>query len=533
MPGDNTSLDNGHGMLGKREANFTRLLPKKIAAYEPSSLSELASLMNSEDEFHDGPDGEENLFVPAGYTYFGQFVDHDLTFDTTSSLKPLTEDPDQKDATNLRTPRFDLDCLYGAGPGDQPYMYDGAKLLFGTTLDGGGKDDLIRIGVKGKERAVVGDKRNDENSIICQIQLAFIKFHNKVVDKLVEKKFAGNLFERARDEVRWTYQKILIEDYLRRITDAVTYDFFEQKWRASGEAAYLLYTADKRGNIPIEFAGAAYRFGHSMIRQGYRLSPKAGKDIFKPEEKDQADSFIGFGPLSSDHVIDDWRRFFADNTLLPGQRELSNIAVPGAKDTDVRLQWAYKIDPSLANPLASLPLAIASRADFPLSFRDELPSLSRFNLFRGNKFGLESGQVFAQKIGAIKLEEKYLQVRTKTADGGFTFTSIETVDPAFLKDTPLWFYVLAEAQKPIIDMWIDKGRRNLTDDDFMTGPGAVSQLGAVGGTILLEVFFGLMDADPESFRAAERNGWSPMISNSHKNPSPCTMWTLLEFTGLV
>jgi len=528
MPSDiTTPLNDGHGLVGKREQPFTRLLPPRVAPYDPTKLSELAGLMNAEDEFHDGPDGEENLFVPAGYTYFGQFVDHDLTFDTTSSLKPLNEEPLQRGPSNLRSPRFDLDCVYGSGPSDQPYMYDGAKLLFDKTKDGGGADDLVRIGPKGKERAVIGDKRNDENSIVCQIQLAFIKFHNKVVDSLAAANFKGDLFEQARNEVRWTYQKILIEDYLRRITDALTYDFFDQQWRANGESAYKLFKADRRSNVPQEFSGAAYRFGHSMIRQGYRLNTVTGKDIFKPNDQNQSDSLIGFGPLPSNHVIDDWRRFFADNTLPPGARPAENTAPDGFRDTDVRLQWAYKIDPTLANPLASLPRPIAVASDFPLAFQNELPSLSRFNLFRGNKFGIQSGQAFAQALDETPMDPKYLCVRIKNDDGSFTFKPIDSV---FMKDTPLWFYILAEAQIPVVDMWLANQKRDLVDEDFLKGPGAGAQLGAVGGRILLEVFFGLMDADPESFRAAEGKGWKSMITAGGK---PCTVWSMLEFTGLV
>jgi hypothetical protein len=525
----NFPLNDGHGLVGKREQPFTRLLPPRAALpYDLKKLSELASQMNADsEEFDDGRDSEENLFVPAGYTYLGQFVDHDLTFDTTSSLKSLKEQPNQQGPTNLRTPKFDLDCLYGAGPADQPYMYDGAKLLFDKTKDGGGKDDLVRIGPKGKERAVIGDKRNDENSIVCQIQLAFIKFHNTVVDYLGKSNFQGDLFEQARNEVRWTYQKVLVEDYLRRIIEPVTYDFFDQQRRSIGEQAYQLFRAEQRGNIPIEFSGAAYRFGHSMVRQGYRLNKDTGKDIFKPTDQNQDDSLIGFGPLPSNHVIDDWRRFFANNSLPPGARPLENKDPIGYKKTDVRLQWAYKIDPTMANPLANLPNPIAASSAFPAPFQDELPSLSRFNLFRGNKFGIQSGQDFAKVIGATPLDSKYFCTKVKNKDGTFTF---KPIDDYFLSDTPLWFYMLAEAQVPIVDFWLSNEKNDLVEEDFFKGPCAGAQLGAVGGRILLEVFYGLMDADPDSFCAAERNAWKPMVSAGGK---PCTFWSILEFANLV
>ena len=64
---------------------------------------------------------EFNSNIPAGYTYFGQFVDHDITFDPASSLMRQN---DPNGLLNFRTPRLDLDNVYGAGPDDQPYLYD-------------------------------------------------------------------------------------------------------------------------------------------------------------------------------------------------------------------------------------------------------------------------------------------------------------------------------------------------------------------------------------------------------------------------
>lgn len=519
---DVNKMNGGHGQVGTREQNFSRLRAPRNASYDLQKLSTLATQMEAEDELHDGPDGEENLYVPAGYTYFGQFVDHDLTFDTTSSLDPLNTNL----PTNLRTPRLDLDCVYGSGPDDQPYMYESeglTKLRVGKTLDGGGKDDVIRIGDAQTGRAVIGDKRNDENSIVCQIQLAMIKFHNVVVDSLPG--LSGrDLFLRAREEVRWTYQRILVDDYLPRIVDPITHAAFEQEWMRSGDNAYKLYTPEKRGAIPIEFAGAAYRFGHSMVRQGYRLNRNTALDIFDGNN-DASTSLVGFQPLPSSHVIDDWRRFFVDDATLPaGARFDKNGGPTSSKNDlpDVRLQFAYKIDPTMANPLKNLPSFIANSKDFPANFQHKAPSLQLFNLFRGNKFMLQSGQAFAHAIGEAPLDSKYLQARVKVQNGSVSFTFVP-IDAIFLNDTPLWFYILAEAQRPVIDLWLKKGA-NLTDEDFLSGPGAGSQLGAVGGRILLEVFYGLLDADSESFRGKT---WKPLVGNT------VSMWSLLKFAKLV
>ena len=185
--------DSGHGSVGTREQQFTKLLPLREKNYLTSLLFELAEKLKSDpDDVHDGPDPEENLWVPAGYTYFGQFIDHDLTFDNTSSLnfRDVAQD-EQKQPTNLRTPRFDLDSLYGDGPDAQPFLYDGASLLFKdgdanknlptSAFDGQADQDLLR---SPNGRAMIGDKRNDENVIVGQIQLLFVRYHNAVVQYL-------------------------------------------------------------------------------------------------------------------------------------------------------------------------------------------------------------------------------------------------------------------------------------------------------------------------------------------------------------
>jgi len=515
MPATPMPVPAAHGLRGTHADVYTRLLPPKATPFDPDALRRLAAMMVIDDsELNDGADAEENLQVPAGYTYFGQFVDHDLTFDATSSFADPTAA-----ASNLRTPALDLDCLYGTGPADQPYMYaaDGASLL----PDDPGALDLLRIpaGNPAYGRAVIGDKRNDENSIVCQVHLAFIKFHNAVVRRLQAAGLpAGALFERARQEVTWTYQRIVFEDYLRRVVNPLTYDFFTQAHAATGAAAYRLYTPSHWTALPIEFAGAAYRFGHSMVRTGYRLNAQTKKRIFDGTPL-TAESLVGFQPLPTAHVIDDWRRFFVDDSLPPGARQLENGPPPVDDAPAVRLQWAYRIDPSLVGPLASLPAGVATGS---------LPAL---NLLRGNlpAFALASGQAFADALQEPSLPPQYLVVRRPTAAGGFTYQGIAAADPAFLTETPLWFYLLAEAQRGAVDFWAGpKGKADLVDADFASGPASHAQLGPVGGRILIEVFSGLLDADSRSVRKSpDAVGWAPMIGNT------MSFWHLLRFAGLV
>ncbi len=509
---------NGHGLLGVRPGSFNRLLPPNPRPFADASLDKLAAMMViDDDELNDGADAEENLAVPAGYTYFGQFVDHDLTLDTTSSFA----DPSAA-ASNLRTPALDLDCVYGAGPADQPYLYedDGATLRTGSTEGDPAKKDLLRVPrvkdaagrIVAEGRAIIGDKRNDENSIVCQIQLAMILFHNAVVARLRSEGVAkGELFERARNEVTWTYQRVVLEDYLLRVVDTHTHDFFTQRRAALGDAAYDLYTPALRDRLPKEFVAAAYRFGHSMVRTGYRLNAETKRLVFKFGDDLAQDSLVGFQPLPAHHVIDDWGRFFTPGFGIPVRNG------PPAEDDNpaVRLQWAYKMDPSLVLPLKQLPKAIGDGA-----------SLAALNLKRGNlpAYALATGQAFAAKLHEAPLGANELMVRRKTA-AGFTFDSIAAADPRFLTETPLWFYILAEAQRPTLAVWREKGR-DLVDEDFMSGPASVSRLGPVGGRILLEVFNGLVDADPRSFRNAAPAGWTPMIGPA------ISFWALLKFAGL-
>src|SRR5215475_1764930 len=152
-------------------------------------------------------DDEENLGIPAGYTYLGQFIDHDITFDPASSLQSQN-DPDA--LIDFRTPALDLDNLYGRGPADQPYMFeaDGVHFAFGRDLTRNGKPsknqkDLLRSDKT--DRALIGDKRNDENVIVSQLQGVFLRFHNFIADELLNQD-STTQFEEIQRAVRWHYQ---------------------------------------------------------------------------------------------------------------------------------------------------------------------------------------------------------------------------------------------------------------------------------------------------------------------------------------
>ena len=503
-----------HGLVADNLGGFSRLLPKNSDQPPQDVLAALSVAMSdSVDDVKDAPDPEENLYVPAGYTYLGQFIDHDLTFDTTSTID-LSDD---SHFTNERTAAFDLDNVYGPGPDAAPYMYkDGIRLVEGD-------HDLPRQA----GRAIIGDPRNDENSIVCNLQMAFLRFHNAVVDALERRdpslKGTRRLFDLARMEVRWTYQRVLVEDFLPRIVSNETLKAFDVRrdpdalGRSRNEKAFALFTADKRGAIPLEFAGAAYRFGHSMVRNGYRLNDDFAAKIFvntKPDA-DPDDSLVGFAPLPVKQVITDWSRFFPDPavpTREPGRKDDSNATTANDRR---RLQFAYRIDPTLVNPLATLPPSVAAGGPVNLAFR---------NLMRGRKFELPTGQAVSALLGVPEVDADHLLVRDKSqGNDKQTFLPLSRIDPELARNTPLWFYVLAEAQQPVVDWWIARGKGTFSEDELLDAASrTATQLGETGGRILLEVFHGLLDADPSSCRnhPAAPN-WRPLIRSFR-------MWDLVN-----
>jgi len=219
MPGRHSAAPRGlnaarspffQGRFGRM---FRNLPPARFGTSDDESLANLAKLASIVqaplDRPSDGKDPEESG-IPALYTYFGQFVDHDLTFDPVSVL---TKAADPDGLVDYRTPAFDLDNLYGRGPGDQPYMYDtdGKHLQLGDALTGAGVPaafDLPRF----RTRALIGDPRNDENSIVSQLQGLFQRFHNRLCDEN-----STLTLEQIQQLVQFHYQYVILNDFLPRI----------------------------------------------------------------------------------------------------------------------------------------------------------------------------------------------------------------------------------------------------------------------------------------------------------------------------
>jgi hypothetical protein len=457
------------------EGRFTRLFPDLPGArFDEYELEVLAGKMTApreEPEPPPGDDPEENPAIPAAYTYLGQFADHDLTFDPISHLRETLSPARLKALVDFRTPRFDLDNLYGRGPDDQPYMYeeDGIHLLPGEPMPGHPFDPgAIQLPRGPSGRALIGDPRDDENRIVAQLHAMFLRFHNRLADRLGEKKRVS--FGKVRELVRWHYQWILVNDFLPAILEQETYQsVFPDPYRPVTTIPKL--RENDLELMPVEFSVAAFRFGHSMVRPRYRLNATIERPIFSPDPSDTAD-LGGFRPIPAGWAID-WK-FFID---------LDHGAGPAAADPVAgQPQLSFKIDTSLAQPLGHLPPRIAK----------DPSSLARRNLERGAIFQLPSGQNVARAMGLPVIADQDLIIGKATANS--EPTPITEVAPGFAGNAPLWAYILSEAQ---VTSWNRPANSGLAKNDIPI------KLGPVGGRLVAEVFASLLRGDPTSYLNAD------------------------------
>ncbi|MFN8060791.1 MAG: heme peroxidase family protein [Vicinamibacterales bacterium] len=429
---------------------------------------------------------DENPTITAGYTYVGQFVDHDITFDPVSSLD-RQNDPDA--LTDFRTPRLDLDSVYGMGPDHQPYLYhaDGRRLLVGSdkSFDGSGAHpDLPRNGGSPR-RALIGDKRNDENLIVSQLHATFLRFHNAVVDRLEHANVpASRLFDEAQRLVRWHYQWAILHDFL----PAIVGDDMARAVREGdhGRPDLRLFRPVREAFMPVEFSAAAYRFGHSMVRPSYSLNTVArqatgGADVFHRIPIFSADAgpqanLNGFREIPDGWAVD-WSFFFKGLPTPPGS---DGLALP---------QPSYRMDTVLVDPLAALPEFAGGPADRAiLAFR---------NLLRGWRLGLPSGQSVARFLGMTPLPDDLLFEDRAGFEGVNRHQVYTAYRSEFTRQAPLWYYLLKEAELT--------RRHDVPDPE-----GGGHHLGAVGGRIVAEVLVGLVWHDRHSYLRAEER-WKPEL----------------------
>jgi hypothetical protein len=329
---------------------------------------------------------EDAVETAAGWPLFGQFVAHDITADR-SPLGPRAE---LADTVNFRSPRADLECLYGAGQIGSPYLYsrdDPAKLLLGRN-DRGEQNDVPR---NAEGVALLGDPRNDVHVIVSQLHVAMIKAHNRLVGLARERGVSGaEIFETAQRETIWHYQWVIVNDYLPRLVGAELVD-------SVLEHGPRFYRPNGAPRIPLEFADAAFRYGHSQVRDSFVLNSRSRPLRMLPE-------LIGFKPVPAELVID-WSKLFDANGERTAQR-------------------AKLIDGRLARSLIELPAAITGDVEV-----DAYQSLAGRDLQRGQAYGLPSGEAVAEAMGEAPLVDDPLGLRAAGWSG----------------ETPLWLYFLAES----------------------------------------------------------------------------------------
>ena len=444
---------------------------KQLPAFAPSDelLTNLAKTMVEDQTVPDGNHLNTSPVLFAGFTFIGQFIDHDITFDTTP-LNLQLADPDA--TVNFRTARYDLDSVYRGGPANDPAFYDPAdpdKLLLRPSVNG-----VLDVPRDGNGRAIIPDPRNDENLIIVQFHKAVIQFHNKLVDYARSQGMRKEwVFETARRLARWHYQWAVIHDFLPRfVGDALVgptgtvYKDVAGKPPVLNVRYYKPTNKDGRPFMPVEFAVAAYRFAHSIIRPFYVVNQtsldRGGVPIFGP---DGGFNLNGGRPIPSDLVLV-WNNILR---IEPGTGRPPR-----------------KIDTNLSLPLTSLP---GSAVPPP----DPTKDLAVRNTIRGKRVGLPSGQQVARAMRAPVLSNATLGLSN---------------DPGWKGEAPLWFYILKEAELP---------------------PYNGERLGPVGGRIVAEVLVGLLQRDPNSYLYLDP-GWKPAPPIA-STTGQFTFADLLKFAG--
>jgi hypothetical protein len=479
---------------------------------------------NENDAFNENP----NPKLTSGFTFVGQFVDHDITFDTTP-IDQQEEDPDA--TTNFRVPRYDLDALYGRGPSQDPQLYDSAdrdKFKLVKTTHTTIRSDTLKtpdvvydVPRDANSKAIIADRRNDQTIIINQMHVAMQMFHNKLVDYMRALRVPrAAVFESARRLARWHYQWMVTHDFLPAIVGQKMADSVYKEVLTGVPIINIKYYKPTnplgRPFIPVEFSVAAYRFGHSMTRPRYTvrdyvttaIDPATGKNVsvavssvplFEASASDN--NLNGSRPVPARLKIQ-WSKFF-------------NLG-------DARTARPVRqFDASLGGALFSMP---------PTALPDTVTSenlLSVRNLKRGKLVGLPSGQAVAEAMGETPLTNAQLSQNHRIyVRVPIVGNVVEIVDPPgefdeenqdlteiFAADgwngeAPLWFYILKEAEI------VGKGR----------------ELGPVGGRIVAEVLVGLLQHDKNSYLYLQPT-WKPAPPIAPAR-GKFTMADLLKYAGV-
>jgi hypothetical protein len=454
---------------------YGRLFPPaqaQILGGDEERLTELGRAMCDPRE-HEG-----KWTVSAGYTYFGQFIDHDLTRDRTP-LEQRNVDP--ASVVNQRTPWLDLDNVYGGGPTGTPRLFEGEKNeeQFGLgrtqSLPGSTVTGKLRDLPREKGWPILADPtddRNVENLIVLQLQVLFMKLHNEAIRQLrlgtlrnVRSLGDGSLFEKAKRLTIWTYQRLVRRDFCFQLLDEETVVEVQRKRN--------FRWSDDNFFIPVEFSLAAFRFGHAMVRNSYALNCHGELELEDMIERARTPS-----PLREDSVVE-WGRFFPSGMLLR-----SGDSVP-----------SHPIDTSIASALHHLPKSM--NRHFASDAPEPPAELAVRTLWRGARALLPSGQEVARELKRKRIPVDVLTeeelTRCEHDDSGAVLKAA-----GLAQNTPLFYYVLREAETR------KNGRR----------------LGSLGSRLVAEVIEAVLDYDRASFVHAEGFDQNPPLWLFPEGESP-------------
>lgn len=318
----------------------------------------------------------------AGWPVFGQFIAHDVTADRSA----LQIHADVSELRNFRSPKLNLEGLYGEGPVGHPFLFqrdDPAKFLLGA-----GGDDLPR---NSQGIALCGDPRDDSHLLVSQIHLSMLKVHNAFVNQA---RAAGvqssEVFAYAARHTLWSYHWIVLHEFLPTLVGQALVD----QLLAEGPGHYR---PKSEPYIPLEFADAAYRYGHCQMRQRYEVNRGSAPLPLFPD-------LLGFRAVPPERRVD-WDLFFD---------------APGARTA----QRAKKIDGKLVRSLIQLPTAITGEMQVP-----DYRSLAMRDLQRGQATTLSSGEALARHLHIAPLSP----------------SEVGLVEVGWRGETPLWYYILREA----------------------------------------------------------------------------------------
>lgn len=443
------------------KSSYIRLYDEAKSVPDDTTLARLAQRMTSMEV---PPSGSS---IPPGYTYLGQFIDHDLTWNDIPFDAPKEE---QVKAPNFRSPFLDLDSVYGNGPpldcqyegpaGEERFVIGKTTPSPGLGLKGGSLRD---VPFEDGNRPVIGDRmdlRNAENLILRQLHVVFLKFHNQVIGRLPERikdhdpsvPPGATLFARAQKLVRWTYQWLVWNDFVPKFRPQ---SIEQQKLEKvlTKQAFYL----------PLEFVLAGFRFGHSMVQGNYALNcHHKFKDDTAENTSVDLKSLINPSKETAERLAEenaiDWRQFFAG----------SGVPI-----------FASKIDTHINPALGELPSGTFRAFAKPGGRGEANQSLPYRTLVRGARACLASGQQVASQ-----LRKKAQTIPDISGD----LEKDEYLKEAKLtENTPLWYYILKEAE--------------------VRSP-EVDALGPLGYHLIEDTIAAVLQNDSDSF-VFQGNDWKP------------------------